>query len=116
MLENLGRPSDCSRGLSTAVDDMALVKVCFGLVLLVTAEHVFRKAEDAEVLMDFRSGEVKARAEEEYKASMHAKVVMNFMVACLPDRNRRKQLEFMSCNVTSDASDRNLKSIRSDES
>jgi hypothetical protein len=56
---------------------MALLKVCLGLV---TAEHVVRKAAEVVVLMDFRSGDVKARAEEEYKASMHAKMGMNFMV------------------------------------
>jgi hypothetical protein len=57
---------------------MARLRVCLGL--LVTAEHVFRKAAEALVVMDFRSGDVKARAEEEYKASMHAIMGMNFMV------------------------------------
>jgi hypothetical protein len=44
------------------------------------AEHVLRKAADVVAVIDLRSGAVKARAEEEYKASMHAKMVMNFMV------------------------------------
>jgi hypothetical protein len=73
---------------------MARVKVCLGLV---TAEQVFRMAAEVVAVMDLRSGDVKARAEEEYKASMHAKMVMNFMV---PERNRRIQLEFMGSDAT----------------
>lgn len=71
-------------------DDMARVRACLGQVAL--------------VLIDFRSGDVKARAEEEYKASMHAKMGMvlthvNFMVELLLDRAKSKDSKIESVSV-----------------
>jgi hypothetical protein len=87
---------------------MARLKVCLGLV---TAEQVFRKAAEVVVLIDLRSGDVKARAEEEDKASMHAKVVMDFMVQAF-QKSKRIQLEYygITCNVAH-ATSSNLKAM-----